>query len=109
MGCTIGLKACVGQHDDQSLGVLVSRWDGDMLFGNKPWKLWWGERLGSCSSQHGQAWVGGRNCGGGRLSKRYVLDSFRLSGLLAAISNIVLFERGEEQAVVVKSRRASDL
>ena len=100
MGCTVSLKACVGQHDDQSLGILVSRWDGDMLFGNKPRELWWGERLGSCDSQSGLSFDGTSECSGCQLLKRYLLDNFRLSGLLSAMVRIRVEERNDRRRVV---------
>lgn len=47
MGCAVGLETGVGQDNDESLGVLVSGGDWNMLFGNEPRKFRGRERLGS--------------------------------------------------------------
>lgn len=48
VGGLVGLETGMGQDDDQSLGILICRGDGDMLFGDQLGKLRRGERLGSC-------------------------------------------------------------
>jgi hypothetical protein len=41
------LEAGIGEDDDQSLRVLVGRWDGDVLFGDELWECWRRKRLSS--------------------------------------------------------------
>ena len=48
----VRLKACIRQHDDQSLGVFVAAGDGHMLLGHQLWKTGRRQRLrlSSCSA-----------------------------------------------------------
>lgn len=35
MRCLVRLEACIGQDDNQALGILVVAWDGHMLLGDQ--------------------------------------------------------------------------
>lgn len=49
MGGLVCLETGIGEHDDETLGVLVTAGDGDALLGHQLWEAGWREGLRLCS------------------------------------------------------------